>query len=162
MLTLRPLQPADLSAIVGLSLRAWQPVFASFEAVLGPRVYSRLYPDWRANQADEVRETLAHADTTVALVDDVVAGFAAVVYHAERAVERVGEIDMIAVDPAFQRRGLATALIEAAVEHMIVGGCELAVIGTGGDDGHAPARAAYEKANFTALPLVRYYRALER
>ena len=83
MLILRPLQPADLEAIVGLSLRAWQPVFASFEAVLGPKVYHRLYPDWKANQAGEVRETLAHADTTVALVDDVVAGFAAVIHHAD-------------------------------------------------------------------------------
>ena len=67
---------------------------------------------------------------------------------------------MIAVDPTFQRRGVATALIQAVVEQMVAGGCELAVIGTGGDDGHAPARAAYEKANFIALPLVRYYRDL--
>lgn len=28
------------------------------------------------------------------------------------------------------------------------------------DPGHAPARRAYEKAGFMALPLVRYYRAL--
>jgi len=34
----------------------------------------------------------------------------------------------------------------------------LAVAGTGGDPG--PARRAYEKAGFTALPLVRYYQTL--
>lgn len=34
-------------------------------------------------------------------------------------------------------------------------------IGTGGDEGHAPARASYEKAGYTGLPLVRYYQALD-
>ena len=36
----------------------------------------------------------------------------------------------------------------------------VAVLVTGGDDGHAPARALYERHGFTGLPLVRYYRAL--
>ena len=39
-------------------------------------------------------------------------------------------------------------------------GAVLAVIGTGGDPGHAPARAAYEKAGFRPFPQVRYYRML--
>ena len=43
---------------------------------------------------------------------------------------------------------------------MAVRGVPLAVIGTGGDDGHAPARALYERHGFPGLPLVRYYRAL--
>jgi hypothetical protein len=36
----------------------------------------------------------------------------------------------------------------------------LAVVGTGGDSGHAPARRTYEKAGYTGLPLVRYYKHL--
>ena len=36
----------------------------------------------------------------------------------------------------------------------------LAVVGTGGDPGHAPARRSYEKAGYTGLPLMRYYRPL--
>jgi hypothetical protein len=43
---------------------------------------------------------------------------------------------------------------------MRAAGLTLAGIGTGGDPGHAPARAAYEKAGFTPLPLVHYYKAL--
>ncbi|PVC90671.1 GNAT family acetyltransferase [Streptomyces sp. CS090A] len=39
-------------------------------------------------------------------------------------------------------------------------GVTLASIWTGGDPGHAPARRTYEKAGYTALPLVRYYKAL--
>ena len=37
---------------------------------------------------------------------------------------------------------------------------KLAVVGTGGDEGHAPARRSYEKAGYTGLPLVRYYQEL--
>ncbi|WP_239945797.1 MULTISPECIES: GNAT family N-acetyltransferase [unclassified Streptomyces] len=36
----------------------------------------------------------------------------------------------------------------------------LASTWTGGDPGHAPARRTCEKAGYTALPLVRYYKAL--
>ncbi|MGZ4435804.1 MAG: hypothetical protein ACXVW7_19605 [Trebonia sp.] len=32
--------------------------------------------------------------------------------------------------------------------------------GTGGDPGHAPARRLYERAGFTPVPLVRYFKAL--
>jgi hypothetical protein len=39
-------------------------------------------------------------------------------------------------------------------------GIPLAEIGTGGGPGHAAARRVYEKAGFTALPLVGYYKAL--
>ena len=34
------------------------------------------------------------------------------------------------------------------------------VVETGGDPGHAPARAAYEAAGFTLLPIARYFRVL--
>ena len=37
---------------------------------------------------------------------------------------------------------------------------DLAVAATGGDPGHAPARRSYEKSGYTALPLVRFYRAV--
>ena len=37
---------------------------------------------------------------------------------------------------------------------------ELVEVGTGGDEGHAPARRSYEKAGYTPLPLVRYYKRL--
>jgi len=99
-----------------------------------------------------------HAATTwVAVTDGEPVGFVAVVFGREPGS---GEIEMIAVDPGHQRRGIAATLIAFAVEQMRAAGATVAVIGTGGDPGHAPARRAYERAGFTALPLVRYYKAL--
>lgn len=65
---------------------------------------------------------------------------------------------MIAVAPAHQRAGIASRLLERAVTETQARGVPLVVLGTGGDDGHAPARALYERHGFTGSPLVRYYR----
>jgi len=35
----------------------------------------------------------------------------------------------------------------------------VAMIETGGDPGHAPARRVYERAGYTALPAVRFFTA---
>lgn len=39
-------------------------------------------------------------------------------------------------------------------------GMDIAVVETGGDPGHVPARAAYEVAGFTLLSMARYFRML--
>jgi hypothetical protein len=60
--TIRPLRAADVAAVVEFSLRAWAPVFESFRAVLGERVYQALYPDWSTTQARAV-EAICQDDT---------------------------------------------------------------------------------------------------
>ncbi len=157
--TIRPLAPADVDAVVEFSLRSWAPVFASFENVLGSTVYQRLYPDWLTSQAEGVEAVCRDEKATVwvADVDGRPVGFAAVYLDSDA---HSGEIEMLAVDPANQRRGIGAALTEVAVEHLRTAGVTLAVVATGGDPGHAPARRTYEKAGFVGLPLVRYYKKL--
>jgi GNAT superfamily N-acetyltransferase len=156
---IRALTEADINAVVRLSLNAWAPVFASFEKVLGTEIYRRIYPDWLTSQARDVAQACRdHAATTwVSVAGDEPTGFVVVVL---KPAEASGEIEMLAVDPAHQRQGIADALITFAVDRMRAAGAQLAEIGTGGDPGHEPARRAYEKAGFTPLPLVRYYKAL--
>ncbi|MBV9011056.1 MAG: hypothetical protein JO272_03220 [Pseudonocardiales bacterium] len=43
---------ADEEAVVELSLRAWEPVFASMEQVLGHEICLRLHGDWRRYQEE--------------------------------------------------------------------------------------------------------------
>ena len=150
---------ADTDAVVAFALRAWAPVFESFAKVLGPDIYPRVYPDWQTSQADAVARTCTeHAGTTwVAALAEQPVGFVTVIVDRPASA---GEIEMIAVDPDHQRTGIATALIEHAVAWMRADGLHLAAIGTGGDPGHAPARALYEKAGFTPFPQVRYHQAL--
>ena len=114
-LTITPYAPAHAERVVELSLVAWAPVFASFKTVLGEDLYQRVHPDWRPDQADSVRAALDGNETWVAVVDGNVAGFVNVVFDA---AERSAEIYMIAVDPRWQRQGVATALTEFALAEM--------------------------------------------
>lgn len=155
---IRSLIPADVDAVGALSLRAWAPVFASFAQVLGKQIYPLVYPDWLSTQAAAVRTVCGGEHVFVAEVGDRIAGFSAVVIRDDDP--RSGEIDMIAVDPEFQRRGVASALMSRSIDCMRAAGVVVADVATGGDAGHAPARRTYEKSGFTALPLVRYYLAL--
>lgn len=153
----------DLDAVVDLSLRAWEPVFESMREVLGDAIFARLHvPDWRTVQADAVRSscTSEERDVFVAVVDDRPVGFVTIALNAFH--ERMGVVDMIAVDPEYQRRGIARALMEHSIGHMRERGMDIAAVGTGGDPGHAPARAVYESSGFTALPGVRYLKLLDQ
>jgi len=156
---IRPQLDADIEAIVALSLRAWQPVFESMGRVLGPRINRLVYPDWAAGQARAVEDVCRDESMTVwvAEVGARPAGFVAVVF---RDNPPSAEIEMIAVDPDQQNQGIASALLDHASGWLSAAGVRLVQLGTGGDPGHAPARRTYEKAGFTALPLVRYYKEL--
>ena len=67
---------------------------------------------------------------------------------------------MLAVHPDYQNGGIGTELNNFALDKMKESGMKLAIVATGGDPGHTPARRCYEKADYTALPSIRYYQDL--
>ncbi len=71
-----------------------------------------------------------------------------------------GHTNIIAVDPDFQGQGIGSALIEFALEWMKDAGMSVAMVETGGDSGHAPARHTYEKMGFGLFPVARYFKKL--
>lgn len=159
--TIRKLEECDIDAIVCFAVDAWEPVFLSFKNLLGQEIFDTLRPDWRQEQARLIRQTCQNQqkfDTFVAVIDGKVVGFVAVILNKDTLV---GEIDLLAVDPAFQGQNIGTALNETALDFMQANGMTFAEVGTGGDPGHAPARRSYEKAGFTPLPLMRYYKVLK-
>ena len=156
----RPVCEEDIDVVVRLSLSAWLPVFESFERVLGSEIYAKIYPDWRASQAALIEGVCRDGEkytVCVAEADGAVVGFVAIVLNAK---EETGEIYLLAVDPGYQNRGIGTELNNFALGKMVESGMKLAFVGTGGDPAHAPARRSYEKAGFTALPNVHYYKDL--
>jgi len=159
-LHIRAYSESDLEGIVKLSLLAWEPVFTAWQEILGPELYPlAIYPDWRKSQKEVVEKCCAdeQLNTWVAVVDGNVVGFVA--YKLDEK-SKIGEVQMLAVHPEYQNHGIGTELNTFALQKLEDGGMQLAVVGTGGDKGHAPARRSYEKAGYTALPLVRYYKDL--
>jgi GNAT superfamily N-acetyltransferase len=158
---IREFSEVDLETVVEFSLRAWAPVFASVRNVLGDDIFLRLHPDWQASQAETVRSSCTNdeREVFVAVAAGRPVGFVAIALNAFH--ERMGVIDIIGVDPDYQRRGISSRLTEFATGHMRSRGMDIAVVETGGDPGHAAARAAYESAGFTLLPIARYFRLLD-
>jgi ribosomal protein S18 acetylase RimI-like enzyme len=156
---LRPFEPSDTAAVIDLSLRAWAPVHVSIRRALGPDINDALQPDWRARQQSDVTAVLSSptSDVWVAEIDDAVVGFVAVCIHEDR---RIGEIDMLAVDPAHQGAGIGTSLTTFAIEWIRGAGIGVAKVGTGADPAHAPARRTYEKAGMQLVPMARYFMKL--
>ena len=168
---IREYRAGDEEAVVGLSLRAWAPVFLSLSQILGREISGLLHGDWRRYQENAVRAVLADRavrvwvaeagtearDAAEAGAGDAVTGFVAATVHPDRLI---GEITMLAVDPAAQDRGTGTALTEFATAWLRDAGMRIAMVETGGDDGHAAARHVYERAGYALLPVARYFRAL--
>lgn len=155
---IRQFHESDREPVVRLSLRAWAPVFESIEQQMQAEVYRRFYPDWRQEQRSSVEAVCAdpQANVWVADVDGDVAGFVAV-YKREPTF---GEIYMIAVDPDFQQRAVGSALTDYALTRMREEGVAVAMVETGADPGHAPARRLYEKSGFRLWPVARYFKHL--
>jgi ribosomal protein S18 acetylase RimI-like enzyme len=157
--TIRSYAPEDGAEVVRLSLRSWEPVFASLKKVLGDEIFSRLHPDWRLDQQVAVETVCADAGTEVrvAEVGGAVVGFVATTLDT---ATHIGEVEMLAVDPAYQRHGIGLALTELALASMESAGMRAAVIETGGDPGHGPARRTYEAAGCTPVSIARFFKAL--
>jgi GNAT superfamily N-acetyltransferase len=106
-LRIRPVGDDDVDALVRLSLLAWEPVFSSFEQILGPAIYAMVYPDWRASQREAVEKVCQDGGKTVVWVgevDGVVVGFVAY----ELYEDKTGEVQLLAVHPAHQNLGVGT------------------------------------------------------
>jgi GNAT superfamily N-acetyltransferase len=159
--TIRSTRPQDVEVLVALSSRAWQPVFTSVNEVLGRELARLLHgEDWRDHHAEELREILS-SDSTGSLVVEVdgeLVGFVAA--RVVDPIRRIGEVQIVGVDPSAQRQGVGTALIRDAEIWLHRRGMKVAFIGTGGDPGHAPARRLYESLGYTLLPSAQYFRVL--
>ena len=155
---IRSMDSEDISPILDISMRAWEPVFERLRPAVLPYVYDAFYPDgWRERQAHDMRHLLdTEGDNMfVAMNEGKVAGFVGLRVHPE---DQMGEIYVIAVDPELQRKGIGTALIDFAMARFREAGLKSAMVETGGDPGHQGSPAVYEAAGFERWPVARYFR----
>ena len=149
----------DLGPMIDLTLEAFKPIFESFQKILDPEIYAVLHPHWQRTQQKIVEDALADEYITlwVAEMDQKVVGLITLVLDKEN---KIGELHFLAVHPAYQNRGVGSALNAFVLDKMREAGMEVAMVSTGGDPSHAPARKVYEKAGYIPLPIVNYYQKL--
>jgi len=157
---LRDARPEDADACAALAVSAWRRIHDAYIAILGADVHDRAFSGWEEAKARDVHQVV-QAQPERALVvasGDAVIGF--VTFHLD-PIRKIGAIGNNAIDPAWQGHGIGTAMYRAVLQRFRAAGMELARVSTGLDEGHAPARAAYEKAGFRqGLPSITYYQEL--
>ena len=159
-LAIRPVREDDVQDLVQLSCWPGTRSSSSFEQILGHTIYTLIWPDWKTSQRDAVETVCRDRAKTAVLVaelDGRVVGFLAYELNVQ---DSVGDVVLLAVHPDYQNLGIGTELNNVALEKMKEGGMKMARVETGGDPSHAPARRCYEKAGYTALPIVRYHHDL--
>jgi ribosomal protein S18 acetylase RimI-like enzyme len=158
-ITIRAAGQRDLKAMIHLTLKAFEPIFISFENILGSEVFSVLYPNWQSTQQKIVEDAFddEKIDIWVAEVEGRVAGLVTLKLDAQ---SKIGEVHFLAVHPEYQNQGIGHALNEYVLGKMRAAGMVVATVSTGGDPSHAPARRVYEKSGYIPLPIVNYYQSL--
>jgi ribosomal protein S18 acetylase RimI-like enzyme len=160
---LRAQRDADVEALVALAQRAWKDVETSIDAILGSPLDRLATPSWAAHHEAVVREACDARDTTVVVAEDgqgQLVGFVAHRVHPPSdGMSTYGEVVVIAVDPGARNLGVGRALLDRAVADLREREAPVIMVETGGDEGHTPARALYESAGFTRLPVAQYWLA---
>lgn len=161
VVSLRTQRDADVEALVAMARLAWQDVEASIDAILGSPLDRYVTPSWAAHHEAVVREACDDLETTVVVAEDgqgALVGFVAHRVHPPSdGMSTYGEVVVIAVLPGARNLGVGRALLDRAVADLRDRGVPVIMVETGGDEGHLPARALYESAGFTRLPIAQYW-----
>lgn len=160
MLRITPFVESQRDDVLALSLRAWEPVFPLVKQAVSPFVYDAFYPEgWRDRQHNDLAAVLDAEPENVdlAFVGADLAGWVCTRLHPE---DGMGEVNVLAVDPQFQRQGVGRALMRHSFERSRAAGMRMVMVETGDDPGHAAARQAYEAVGFERWPVARYFKDL--
>lgn len=155
---MRPFEPRYLDDVLDLAVAAWQPIFSSSKKIVGEQLFNLVYPDSDGKKRERITEASNPDDPReiwIAELDGKLAGFITIHMYPDR---KVAEIGNNAVTPEFQGHGIGSEMYAFALQHMRDSGMNAAVVTKSGDEAHAPARRAYEKAGFSgAVPSVEYH-----
>lgn len=161
MRNIRPFKSGDLPLIQSIRKRAFQPIHDSFRSLVGEDVFRVEFSDWDLVQGDYLKSicaTNSAKELYVATEDEAVVGFIGL---SMNQASRRGEIDLNAVDPEYQGKGIGEFMYKFALQRMRDAGMTVVRVSTGGDSSHSQARRAYEKAGFGVfIPSITMYQKL--
>jgi ribosomal protein S18 acetylase RimI-like enzyme len=145
---IRPAKFEDMDEVCDIAKRAWKRIHDSFRAIMGSDMHSVLCANWEEDKAAQVRLHFERSPAWVYVVvdeADVKVGF--VTFRVDEK-KSLGTIGNNAMDVTCQGRGVGSAMHKFVLDLFRQQGLRFASVSTGLDEGHAPARRAYEKAGF--------------
>ena len=132
-----------------IARRAWGQIHKSFREIMGEDMHDVLCANWEENKAEQIRAHWRRFPEGLYMVESVASGrvVAFVTFRVDRE-KSMGIIGNNAVDMEGQGKGIGTAMYRYILDTFRERGLRFAEVSTGLDEGHAPARRAYEKAGF--------------
>jgi ribosomal protein S18 acetylase RimI-like enzyme len=150
----RPYVDHDWDAVLDLCLRAFAPACESLERLQGVDL------DWMRSIRRELRSLTRPGAGGQLIVAELRGSIVGVVHCQVDRKAHSGSIGVSAVHPAQQGKGIGTLMYRRALDVMSAQGAKYATAEAAADPSHAPARRAYEKAGFAAVPTVHYFMTL--
>ncbi len=149
-------------AVQRIVIEGWKPIRRAQKALIGEISYNAMFTDWEANKAKSV-VICAFGNRPgrccfSAMSDGTVAGVLTAHFSDDGCP--LLEIGNNSVSAEFAGRGIGSSMYRFILGEAKKRGCRYAMVETGLDEGHAPARRAYEKAGFsrdTAIETINYY-----
>lgn len=144
---IRLFQPSDLEPMVVIAKKAWKKIFEGFRQQLGDELYSILYDNRLQDKRHQLTEFTARfpSQCYVCERNGKIVGF--VTFGLNRET-KTGILTNNAADPDSGEKGVGQEMYAAVFERMRQEGMIAVTVSTGLDEGHAPARRAYERAGF--------------
>ena len=157
-LTHRLARPEDEAAVVAIAIAEWEAIYQGYREQLGDEVFYTFFPDHHAAKAANIRANLASGMMYVTECEGKIAGF---IHYCFDAASKTGTISNNAVSGEFRGKGIGPRQYEFVFDLLRKRGAIGVRVTTGLDEGHAPARRAYEKAGFSAhTEAITYYKKL--
>ena len=157
---IRLFQPSDLEPMVVIARKAWKKIFEGFRQQLGDELYTILYGNRLQDKRYQLTEFTAKfpKQCYVCERNGKIVGF--VTFGLNRET-KTGILTNNAADPDSGEKGVGQEMYAAVFERMRQEGMIAVTVSTGLDEGHAPARRAYERAGFSLqLQNTTYYMKL--
>jgi ribosomal protein S18 acetylase RimI-like enzyme len=144
---IRAYTPDDLDTVVDIANRAWRPIHEAYRKAMGDDVFQALIPNPETRVGELVKTDIeAHPGQTIVCVEDgKIVGFCDYFFEEDKTL---GVIGYNATDPDCHLKGIGQQMYRWVLDEFRRRGMRFARVYTGLDDGHAPARRAYERAGF--------------
>jgi GNAT superfamily N-acetyltransferase len=157
---MRPYQKPDCAWIIETADKAWRPINAAYRKAYGDELFPLLVHNPDTRKGVEMRGFCQDHPELVFVCEEggKRVAFLTILFDRER---KMGIIGNNAVDPDCGLKGIGQQMYSFALERFRAEGMVWANVDTGLDEGHAPARRAYERAGFDiSISSIRYYRKL--
>ena len=144
---IRPCEYNDLERVCEIAKNAWSKIFDYMEETFGKDLYNTVNPNCRDSKTPALNKFFnEHPDWFyVAERNGKVVGFITFTLNFQTTT---GTICNNAVDPLCGEKGVGQEMYQVVLERFRAEGMSAAMVTTGGDPAHAPARRAYERAGF--------------